>query len=50
MTTPVQIMTSSMNYFDSDWNNTHVRIEIDQQFYHGIVYIANKECHNRITH
>jgi|JYMV01.1.fsa_nt_gi hypothetical protein len=30
--------------------NVHVRIEIDQQFYHGIVYIANKECHNRITH
>ena len=21
MTTPVQTMTSSMNYFDSDWNN-----------------------------
>ena len=30
--------------------NTHVQIELDQQFYHGIVYIADEEGHNRITH
>ena len=28
--------------------NTHVRIEIYREFYHGIIYIANEGHHVRI--
>lgn len=28
---------------------THVRIKIYREFYHGIIYISNEECHVRIA-
>lgn len=30
-------------------NNAHVRRQIYQEFYHGIIYIVNGGCHIRIT-
>jgi len=30
-------------------SNMHVRSKIYCQFYHGIVYIANEQCHIRIS-
>jgi len=30
--------------------NTHVRIKIYREFYHGIIYIANEGCYVIILH
>jgi hypothetical protein len=41
---------SLSNDFHNLSDNTHVRIKIYGEFYHGIVYIAHEGCNIRITY
>ena len=43
-----EYINSLRNYVNNVCGNTHVRIKIYREFYHGITYIANEGYHVRI--
>ena len=49
MTVLYEYMHSYRNDVYDLFVNTHLRIKIYREFYHGIIYIANEERHVRIN-
>ena len=41
----MKTLRNEVNIF---YDNAHVQIKMYQEFYHGIIYIANEGHHNRI--
>ena len=43
-----EYMKSLRNDVNNLFDNTHVLLKINPEFYHSIIYIANDGCHVRI--